>query len=257
MQDEIGISTYDQRSALKMLIKQWFVTVKKAGMPAKYHYTIEDLPVLQFLKDKCYNIWSTSATEFEGQVLQNSEDIDKNTNSKKENKKEITDSSVFDLKIWFDLFWDAYPNKKATGKARESYIKVIWKKDQQAMHDKIMQWLEYYIDEIKALATKKEYIAHATTWLNQQRWQDEYRWPLYIKHHKHINKPLKPFTPITMDDNDNNNPNTNTSIDGATNTWSAIQEHASTTRSSGGGLWSIFGELQRSEMEFDTEHQHL
>ena len=168
----------------------------------------------------------------------------------------IENNNVFDLKIWFDLFWNAYPRHTAKPVAEKSYIKAIGKKDQQAMHDKIMQWVQYLVDDIKSELIKKDYIPHASTWLNQERWQDEYRWPLYTKHHKHTIKPLKPFTPITMYD-DNNNPTTHSAIDGAANKRSAITEHASTTRSSWSGLWSIFGELQKTEAEWNSEPQHL
>lgn len=177
--------------------------------------------------------------------IYNNQDIIKNNNN------------VFDLKNWFDLFRDAYPRHTAKPVAQKSYNKIILAtKDKQAMHDKILQWVQYLADDIKTQLIKKDYIPHPSTWLNQERWQDEYRWPLYTKHHKNTNKPLKPFTPITMDD-DNNNPTTHSTDNVAANTWSAIQEHASTTRSSGGGLWSIFGEMQRSEAELGAEHQHI
>lgn len=186
-----------------------------------------------------------------GDKMSHNNNIYNNTDNIKNN------NNVFDLKIWFDLFWDAYPRHTAKPVAQKSYNKIIWSnKDKQAIHDKIMQGVQYLVDDIKAQIIKKDYIPHASTWLNQERWQDEYRWPLYTKHHKHINKPTKTFTPITMDD-DNNNPTTHSTGDGTTNERSVIQEHASTTRSSWSGLWSIFGEMQRAEAEFDTEHQHL
>jgi len=38
-----------------------------------------------------------------------------------------------------------------------------------------MQGVQYLVDDIKAQIIKKDFIPHASTWLNQDRWQDEYR----------------------------------------------------------------------------------
>lgn len=244
-----GLSRYQQKQAIDDLQNRWLIAYKPKGVPAKLHFKL--------FQDKFSTLFNTSIEETWKLDLKKVENIyidNNNINNKIINKN---NNNVFDLKIWFDLFWDAYPRHTAKPVAQKAYNKIILAtKDQQAMHDKIMQGVQYLVDDIKAQIIKKDFIPHASTWLNQDRWQDEYRWPLYIKHHKHINKPTKTFTPITMDD-DNNNPNPNTSSDGTTNERSVIKEHASTTRSSWSGLWSIFGEMQRTEAEFDTEHQHL
>jgi len=65
----------------------------------------------------------------------------------------------------FQEFWDLYPRK-------------IWKKDcakkyKYEEHDKIMQWLSSYILKWKLEWTKKWFIPHPSTWLNQERWSDE------------------------------------------------------------------------------------
>ena len=66
----------------------------------------------------------------------------------------------------FDAFWDAYPNKVGKIKAREAYEKHV----PPMLHATVMQGLENY----KRHKPDYAHWAHASTWLNQQRWNDEY-----------------------------------------------------------------------------------
>ena len=68
----------------------------------------------------------------------------------------------------FDEFWAAYPRRIAKGAARKAYTKALEETD----HETIM-W------GVKALAMAREgedpqYCPHASTWLNQERWEDEH-----------------------------------------------------------------------------------
>jgi len=75
------------------------------------------------------------------------------------------------------LFWDAYPRHTAKPVAQKAYVKAIKSSPllDQPAHDSIMQGVQYLVDDIKAQIIKKDFIPHASTWLNQDRWQDEYR----------------------------------------------------------------------------------
>lgn len=53
MTEEIGISEYEQRTALKKFIEAGFVFTIKKGMPSKYFFRIDDNAVLEFFKLQC------------------------------------------------------------------------------------------------------------------------------------------------------------------------------------------------------------
>jgi len=67
----------------------------------------------------------------------------------------------------FDEFWQAYPRKVGKGAARKSYAKALRITD----HDTIMGALS---DQRLAMEAKEaKFIPHPSTWLNQERWEDE------------------------------------------------------------------------------------
>lgn len=66
----------------------------------------------------------------------------------------------------FDDFWRAYPNKVAKPLARKSFEKHV---KAGVRPEAIMDGLE----AAKARWTDPKYIPHPSTWLNQERWNDE------------------------------------------------------------------------------------
>ena len=67
----------------------------------------------------------------------------------------------------FDEFWQAYPRKVGKGAARKAYSKALRLTD----HDTIMGALS---DQRPAMEAKEpKFIPHPSTWLNQERWEDE------------------------------------------------------------------------------------
>ena len=71
----------------------------------------------------------------------------------------------------FKQFWDKYPRKTAKAQAQKVFARALTKID----FDDMMKKLELFISLHKE--TKKEFIPHASTWLNQERWNDEYEQP--------------------------------------------------------------------------------
>lgn len=74
------------------------------------------------------------------------------------------------LEADFDRFWQIYPRKIAKKKAREDWIKKH--KPSAELAEQIINAVE----QQKRTIWKNEdpqYIPHATTWLNQGRWEDE------------------------------------------------------------------------------------
>jgi hypothetical protein len=67
----------------------------------------------------------------------------------------------------FDEFWNKYPRKIAKGAARRMYERAL----KVATHDEIVAGLEELIANLPA---DPQFIPHASTWLNGERWADEY-----------------------------------------------------------------------------------
>lgn len=86
----------------------------------------------------------------------------------------------------FELFWKAYPRKVGKLKARVAYQQITGRGKAvvidgerivlQASHEEIMEGLGRYIaansNRVKGWLLEMEYTPHASTWLNQGRWED-------------------------------------------------------------------------------------
>lgn len=70
----------------------------------------------------------------------------------------------------FEEFWHIYPRKKGKGAAMQSFEKAR----KIASLDAIIQGVELLVREIKYLGTELQFVPHASTWLNQRRWEDDY-----------------------------------------------------------------------------------
>jgi len=66
----------------------------------------------------------------------------------------------------FDQFWDLYPRKVGKGAARKAYATAIKKHPP----DQILTDLKRLLP---TLTVKPDFIPHASTWLNGERWDDE------------------------------------------------------------------------------------
>lgn len=69
----------------------------------------------------------------------------------------------------FDEFWTVYPRKKAKDAARKAYAAAL---KRGGDHEDILAGVVAYRDECRRERTAEQYIAHASTWLNQGRWKD-------------------------------------------------------------------------------------
>ena len=70
--------------------------------------------------------------------------------------------------LMFDEFWMLYPRKVAKAAARKVWQKLS-EEDQLSAAKAIDEHCQYW----KAKETALEFIPHASTWLNQERWEDE------------------------------------------------------------------------------------
>jgi hypothetical protein len=67
----------------------------------------------------------------------------------------------------FDQFWQHYPRKIAKRAAQKAFDRLT-KQEQSDAVEAIEQHVAYW----KLKGTDMEFICHATTWLNQGRWED-------------------------------------------------------------------------------------
>ena len=70
----------------------------------------------------------------------------------------------------FEAFWTAYPRKTAKGEARKAWAKLD---PVGGLLDTIMAAVEAQKNSRQWLTDNGRFIPHASTWLNQARWEDE------------------------------------------------------------------------------------
>ncbi len=71
-------------------------------------------------------------------------------------------------KSQFAEFWQAYPRKMKRKVAERKYLLL-----DKRLHDKILSALEEFKDTEEWQEEGGQYIPHPSTWLNQERWEDE------------------------------------------------------------------------------------
>ena len=70
--------------------------------------------------------------------------------------------------VMFENFWKIYPRKVSKKKAFDAFTKLK-REDQEAAIEALPNHVKYW--EMKQ--TEQEFIPHASTWLNNWRWEDE------------------------------------------------------------------------------------
>lgn len=73
----------------------------------------------------------------------------------------------------FEEFWKEYPNKTAKKKAEQIWDKIMTLNKPDEIYPKIMAGLARAKKSQQWLKDDGQYIPHPTTWLNQERWNDE------------------------------------------------------------------------------------
>jgi hypothetical protein len=88
----------------------------------------------------------------------------------KVSKGKVSKEKIIDMPDRFDEFWVSYPNKKAKKKAEQSWSKL---KMTEELFKVIMSGLEKAKSSPQWKKDDGQFIPHPTTWLNQERWNDE------------------------------------------------------------------------------------
>jgi hypothetical protein len=80
----------------------------------------------------------------------------------------------------FEELWLEYPKKVNKVEAEKAYIRAL----KEADHETLISGVKRYSKSVRG--KDAEYIAHAATWLNDKRWQDE-------QEQKQVRRPFNPW----------------------------------------------------------------
>lgn len=72
----------------------------------------------------------------------------------------------------FEEFWKCYPKRRGKGAARKAYAKAV----RNVEHSDIMAGLRRFV-LAEPWHGDIQFCPHPSTWLNQERWDDEYDTP--------------------------------------------------------------------------------
>jgi hypothetical protein len=75
------------------------------------------------------------------------------------------------IAAWFDRFWQAYPARKGNPK-QPAFVKFEAKVKGGADPEQIIDGARRYADAMRG--EDSQFVAHAATWLNQERWSTDY-----------------------------------------------------------------------------------
>lgn len=87
-----------------------------------------------------------------------------------EDPKEIFKEKKKDIELFLS-FWKAYPRKVAKAQALKAWKKAL--KKPSFPRENILSILGRHKNQRQWLENEGRYIPHASTWLNQERWEDE------------------------------------------------------------------------------------
>ena len=155
------------RTFLKNLESQHMVNTQKTNKATIV--TICNYETYQDFENASQHTANTQPTQAQhtANTQANTPIIDKEV-KKKEVKKKENKQRALALCDNFEKFWDAYGFKAGKTTAQKSYEKAVKK----TSHDEIMQAVMMYGEYLAIVGYRK---AHAGTWLNQERWQDDYQ----------------------------------------------------------------------------------
>lgn len=83
-------------------------------------------------------------------------------------RHEPINKNLSENNIYFEEFWSKYPRKTGRGHARKAFDSAMKK----ATLAELMTGLDKFVSSSQGTETR--FIAHASTWLNGERWLDEY-----------------------------------------------------------------------------------
>lgn len=155
-----GISIQNVRTSLKRFEKYGFLTNESTNKNRLI--TIVNYGFYQSKGEKLTSKPTSNQQATNKQLTTNNND----NNNNNENKIKNTSSSEDD----FNEFWTIYPKKADKKKAFEKFKAALKKHDKET----IINGTLAYVEDCKVKKTEKQYIKHATTFLNGECYLNEY-----------------------------------------------------------------------------------
>ena len=109
-------------------------------------------------RDQQSTLYTLALTELGGRLPQSHEPI---SNNQSENLKNMI------INQQFEDWWQHYPKKTGKGQARNAYRGAVKK----VTYEELIEAADRFSQQSQH--TEKQYIPHASTWLNGERWLDE------------------------------------------------------------------------------------
>ena len=113
--------------------------------------------------------WNSNSHDGDGKNSKSHLPYGKNSQDKEEEKEKDKDKDINTL-VGFDEFWQAYPKKTGKGEARKAWAKI------RPNAELLQQMLNAIAWQSQSEQWRKDggqFIPMPSTWLNQQRWEDE------------------------------------------------------------------------------------
>ena len=149
--EKVGVSDRTVRSSLRWLIEHGFIRAKRReGTSTEYIIT-------------CMEEEDMTPENISYEVDSNIVDISKNNRT-----KSITPSSE-NISDPFEVFWWTYPRRIGKGATRTAFARAKKKADVLHILNAAHQYSAFCVEQ----GTEKQFIPHPSTWLNQERWDDD------------------------------------------------------------------------------------
>lgn len=184
----IGITEYGIKKCKTLFSNLGIIKTKYGGLPKKEWYSIDTNRLAQVMG--ITGLDPTISGGQEGTISGghyktiNSLDNENEDNENKNHKKTLLEveenltPSQFKKRVLqeFDKFWQFYPRKVAKQSAKHRWLKIfINEKGRPHKHAPTFQAVIRSIEKQAPILSQRQacYIPHASTWLNEARWEDD------------------------------------------------------------------------------------
>jgi len=157
LSEQLGLTTQNIRTALKHLGLTKELTIETTA-----HYSLITL--------SNYDKYQGTNKPANKQVTNSQQTPNKRLTTTKE-RKEVKERKETTTKNGLFLeFWESYPKKVGKGAAEKVWLRIT---DKQSVIEKIKNSLEWQKNSEQWSKEGGQYIPNPSTYLNQQRWEDE------------------------------------------------------------------------------------
>lgn len=171
IEDETTLSRFQQESVVENLVKLGWLETKKEkanGAPTIHYKCLFDI---RLMCEKLANGYATNSQMDMQETRQSSihKITQESTTEEMPASLSLTVTKTNTIRgEAFEKFWAMYPKKMGRKPAEAS-----WRKVKPEDYDKVMRALTRHRKSEQWTKNNGQFIPNATTWLNQERWDDE------------------------------------------------------------------------------------